>query len=185
MKSIFMLKNASWRFFLVALLFGISGALHAQMPTPDPTVFIIVNDQKAPMRSVTSQTEEKKGWDIQGINVGKKLIRYFWGKQSKQLTERKPCFVIYPKDATLNDYALIRLNKRRDHRRLPYADLNECGSIRINIDSFVIENLPEMGFFVTPKEELFPGEYILVTLKQTPCNESGDIVAYDFSVQGK
>ncbi|MBU3853726.1 MAG: hypothetical protein H9789_07935 [Candidatus Paraprevotella stercoravium] len=155
------------------------------MPEPEPTVFIMVNGNQTPMRTITSQTEEKKGWDIQGITVGKKLIRYFWGKQSKQLTDQKPCFVIYPKECTLNDYALIRLNKRRDHRRLPYAELNECGYTRINIDSFVIENLPDMGFSVRPKEDLFPGEYILVNLKQTPCNESGDIVAYDFSVPGK
>lgn len=172
---------------LILLLFLASSPLtsRAQLPTPEPTVFIFVNKQKNPMRSVTSQTEEKKGWDIQGINVGKKLVRYFWGKQSKQLTDAKPCFAIYPKDATLNDYALIRLNKRRDHRRLPHADLNECDYTRINLDAFVIENLPNMGFFVTPKEDLFPGEYILVNLKQSPSNKAGDIIAYDFSVQEK
>ena len=183
MRSTSMLKTTLLQIFSLIFLLGFSNAAYAQMPEPEPTVFILVNEQKAAMRAVTSQTEEKKGWDIQGITVGKKLIRYFWGKQSKQLTDQKPTFVIYPKDCTLNDYALIRLNKRRDHRRLPYANLNECGYTRINIDSFVIENLPDMGFQVSPKEDLFPGEYILVNLKQTPCNEAGDIVAYDFSVQ--
>ncbi len=183
MRSTSMLKTTLLQIFSLIFLLGFSNAAYAQMPEPEPTVFILVNEQKAAMRAVTSQTEGKKGWDIQGITVGKKLIRYFWGKQSKQLTDQKPTFVIYPKDCTLNDYALIRLNKRRDHRRLPYANLNECGYTRINIDSFVIENLPDMGFQVSPKEDLFPGEYILVNLKQTPCNEAGDIVAYDFSVQ--
>lgn len=185
MKLNIILKSRILQLFLILMLTGIPTRSMAQMPTPEPTVFIFVNEQKSPMRSVTSQTEKKKGWDIQGINVGQKLIRYFWGKQSKQLAESKPCFAIYPKEGTLNDYALIRLNKRRDHRRLPHADLNECDYTRINIDSFVIENLPNMGFFVTPKNDLFPGEYILVNLKQSPCNESGDIIAYDFSVQGK
>lgn len=183
MKSNIFLKTRLLQLFLLLFLAGAPVVSKAQLPTPEPTVFIFVNDHKTAMRSITSQTEEKKGWDIQGINVGKKLIRYFWGKQSKQLAEPKPCFAIYPKEATLNDYALIRLNKRRDHRRLPHAELNDCEYIRINLDSFVIENLPDMGFFVTPKENLFPGEYILVNLKQSPCNASGDIVAYDFSVQ--
>lgn len=183
MKSNIFLETRLLQLFLLLFLAGKPITSKAQLPTPEPTVFIFVNDQKIAMRSITSQTEEKKGWDIQGINVGKKLIRYFWGKQSKQLTESKPCFAIYPKEATLNDYALIRLNKRRDHRRLPHSELNDCKYTRINLDSFVIENLPDMGFFVTPKENLFPGEYILVNLKQSPCNDSGDIIAYDFSVQ--
>lgn len=185
MKSSSMIKKTLLQLLSLIFLLGISNVARAQMPEPEPTVFIMVNGNQNPMRAITSQTEEKKGWDIQGITVGKKQIRYFWGKQAKQLTDQKPCFVIYPKECTLNDYALVRLNKRRDHRRLPYAELNECGYTRINIDSFVIENLPDMGFFVTPKEDLFPGEYILVNLKQTPCNENGDIKAYDFSVQDK
>lgn len=178
-----MTKNLLWRLFLLLFLGTLTGTASAQLPTPEPNVFLLVNGHQAPMRSITSQTEEKKGWDIQGFQVGNKLVRYFSGKQSKQLTDTKPGFAIYPKEATLNDYALIRLNKRRDYRRLPYADLNECGYQRLNIDAFIIENLPDMGFFVTPKEDLFPGEYILVQLNQKPCNEAGDIIAYDFSVQ--
>ena len=39
-----------------------------------------------------------------------------------------------------------------------------------------------MGFSVTPKTPLFPGEYILINLEQKPVNEEGDVIAYDFTV---
>ena len=165
------------------LLLAIPHRMLAQMPQPAPHVFIMVNGEKAPMRAQITQTEEKKGWDIQGFNVGRKLVRYFSGKYSKQLSDTKPTFAIYPKEETLNDYALIRLNKRGNYRRLPDADILECGYTRINMDAFVIENLPEMGFLVTPVKDLFPGEYILINLKQTPQNKEGDLKAYDFSVR--
>lgn len=183
MKSADMLKKlfVPACFFLLNLL--ASEPIHAQLPADPPDVFIMTGEIKTPMRAVTSQTEQKKGWDIQGIRINGKIIRYFWGKQSKQLCGRKPVFAIYPRQGTLNDYAIIRLNKRREYRRLPYPQPKECSYTRINIESFCIQNLPDMGFLATPLDELFPGEYILINLEQTPCNEAGDIKAYDFTVE--
>lgn len=154
----------------------------AQMPEVAPNVFIYVEGNQYPMKSITSQTEKKKGWDIQGISVGGKFQRYFWGKKSKQLTDNQPRFAIFPKEHNLNDYAIIRLNERKSYRRLPDAELKECDYVRIDLNAFVIENLPDMGFAVTPKTPLFPGEYILINLEQKPVNEQGDVIAYDFTV---
>lgn len=81
-------------FFSLCLVFL---QVQAQMDQPAPTVFIYVNNQQQPMNAITSQTEIKKGWDIQGINVGKKNIRYFSGAHAKQLTDKQPSFAIYPK----------------------------------------------------------------------------------------
>ena len=52
------------------LFLGLFLQVQAQMKQPDPTVFIFVGDSIFPMNVITSQTELKKGWDIQGINVG-------------------------------------------------------------------------------------------------------------------
>ena len=88
----------------------------AQRPEVAPNVFIYVEGNQYPMKSITSQTEKKKGWDIQGISVGGKFQRYFWGKKSKQLTDSRPKFAIFPKEYNLNDYAIIRLNERKSYR---------------------------------------------------------------------
>lgn len=167
--------------FSLALLFQV----HAQMDQPAPNVFIYVNEQQHPMNAVTSQTEMKKGWDIQGINVGKKNIRYFSGAHAKQLTAQQPSFAIYPKTEHLNDYVLIRLKEKRDYRRMPAAEFKDCDYQRVEIGNFDIQNLPEMGYKVTPIKPLFPGEYILVDITQKSVNQYGDFKAYDFCVEDK
>lgn len=157
--------------------------LFSQMPEPKQTVFIFVEDSMFAMRTIDSQTEIKKGWDIQGINVGRKIKRYFYGENAKQVTDQKPTFAIYPTKQNLNDYVLVRLNERRGYRYLPKSEIRDCDYIRIELGHFSIENLPEMGFAVTPLKPLFPGEYILVDITQEPTNKYGDFKAYDFSVE--
>lgn len=165
------------------LLFGLYVQGQAQMRQPDPTVFIFVGDSIYPMNAMTSQTELKKGWDIQGINVGRKIKRYFSGARARQTVGRRPKFAIYPKTQDLNDYALIRLKERRGFRYLPASDFKDCDHTRVELGLFNIENLPGLGFAVTPLAPLFPGEYILVDLSQKPINQYGDIKAYDFTVE--
>ncbi len=171
------------RFLLPLLVLLLGTTLHAQLPTPKPTVFLYVEGNPVPLRPVVSQTEVSRGWDIQGINVGRKTIRYFWGKRAKQLCPAQPRLAIYPHTENLNDYALIALDERRDHRRLPRAALTDCSYQRVELPAFRIENLPDMGFAVTPLKPLEPGEYILVNLAQKPHNEQGDFEAYELSVE--
>lgn len=54
--------------------------------------------------------------------------------------------------------------------------------MRVDLSAFRIENLPDMGFAVTPLKPLEPGEYIVVNLAQTAVNEYGDFRAYELSV---
>lgn len=171
------------KFILTGLLSLFLLQIHAQMDQPAPTVFIYVNDNPHPMTAITSQTEQKKGWDIQGITVGQKTIRYFSGEHAKQIADNQPKFAIYPKTEHLNDYVLIRLKERKGFRRLPASEFKDCDYIRIELDKFKIENLPEMGFAVTPLSPLFPGEYILMDISQKSVNKYGDIKAYDFRVE--
>ena len=139
------------------LFLGLFLQVQAQMKQPDPTVFIFVGDSIFPMNFITSQTELKKGWDIQGINVGRKIKRYFSGAQARQTTGRQPKFAIYPKTQDLNDYALIRLKERRGFRYLPASEFKDCDYTRVELGLFNIENLPGLGFAVTPLTPLFPG----------------------------
>jgi hypothetical protein len=83
----------------------------------------------------------------------------------------------------LNDYALIRLKERRGFRYLPASEFKDCDYTRVELGLFNIENLPGLGFAVTPLTPLFPGEYILVDLSQKPVNQYGDVKAYDFTVE--
>ena len=167
----------------LCLLLALFVQAQAQMKQQPPTVFIFVGDSIFPMNAVTSQTEIKKGWDIQGINVGRKTRRYFSGAHARQVTGRQPKFAIYPTTQNLNDYALIRLKERRGFRYLPVAEFKDCDHTRVELGLFNIENLPGLGFAVTPLTPLFPGEYILVDLSQTPVNQYGDLKACDFMVE--
>lgn len=171
------------RLILTGLLSLLLLQVFAQMDQPAPTVFIYVNGNPHPMTAITSQTEQKRGWDIQGITVGQKTIRYFSGEHAKQLTGNQPKFAIYPKSEHLNDYVIIRLKERKGYRRLPAAEFKDCDYVRIEPDKFQIENLPEMGFAVTPLTPLFPGEYILMDISQKSLNKYGDVKAYDFCVE--
>ena len=176
-------KDMLKRLSTLCLLMLLFLQAQAQMKQPDPTVFIFVADSVFPMRAATSQTELKKGWDIQGINVGRRIRRYFSGAHSRQTTGTQPKFAIYPTTQALNDYALIRLKERRGFRYLPVSEFKECDHTRVELGLFKIENLPGLGFAVTPLTPLFPGEYILVDLSQKPVNQYGDCKAYDFRVE--
>lgn len=167
---------------IILLFFILTTASFAQMIAQPSNVFIFVADSMYAMHPITSQTEIKKGWDIQGFNVGRKTKRYFYGKQAKQKVNKTPKFAIFPTTQHLNDYVLVRLNERKNARNLPCANIHDCDYIRIELNTFRIENLPNFGFAVTPLIPLFPGEYILVDITQKSCNEYGDFKAYDITV---
>ncbi len=171
---------------LFILLFACFSALttFAQMQAPTPKVFLMVADSAWAMTPNTTLSQLRKGWDIQGINVGRKLIRYLWGIHARQQVDgRTPTFLICPDTENLNDYALLSLKVKRDHRRFPSAALSECPYKRIEPTDFEIQPVGDTGFRVRPHESLEPGEYLLVDLRQKPVNEFGDVIVYDFSIR--
>lgn len=174
------MKNALGMFICLTV---ICEGLYAQMKEPEPTVFIYVEDSMYAMKASTSQTELKRGWEVQGVNVGKRMRRYFWGAHARQITDGQPKFAIFPKEQNLNDYAILRLKSKREARYLPDADINHCDFVRIELGLFRMESLPDFGFAVTPATPLVAGEYILFDLTQEPVNEYGDFKAYDFCVE--
>lgn len=157
---------------------------HAQMKAEKPHVFICVEDSAYAMNPRTTQTENKRGWDIQGITLGVKTVKYLMGDHAAQITTATPSFIIYPQEEEfLNNYVLIRLKEKRGYRHLPKPTIPECDYKRIELPQFTIENLPKLGFKVTPKAPLFSGEWILVNMAQEPVGKTKDYVVFDFSVE--
>lgn len=178
-KELYILLYRTW---MILLLAYVPADAVAQNPVQDVKVRVVIDSIQHPMRPLTTQTEIKRGWEIQGIRVGGRTVRYMMGSVSRQFTSETPTFAIYPEN-NLNDYAVIRLKERRDYRMLPAPTLQECTHIRVELGYFAIRNLEGMGFAVTPLKPLFPGEYILVDMSQEPVNKQGDFVVYDFSVE--
>lgn len=169
------------RLFLLTLLTVVP--VHSEPPADLPAVYIYVENAPHPLKAVTSQTDVRRGWDIQGVNVGRRTIRCFPGRRALQLANSQPTFAIYPRQESLNDYALVRLKEKRACRLLPETTLANCPYTRVELKAFRIENLPDMGFAVTPLAPLAPGEYILVNLAQPPVGEQENIRAFPFSVR--
>ena len=157
--------------------------LHAQRPEQPKTVFVYINDSAYAMQERTSQSILKKPLSIQGIDVGTKVQRYFYGKTSDQRVGRKPRFAIYPTTQNLNDYAIIRLKQKRDARVMSAPEPLDCKPLRIELGLFELSNLPGMGFAASPVEELKPGEYILLDLTQERVGKLADVRAYPFTVE--
>ena len=158
-------------------------AVRAQTASAQPDLFIYTGTAAHPMHSIESQTIQKRSWSIQGFNVKRSPVRCFQGAHARQVTDAQPTWAIYPRTQHLNDYALIRLKEKKNSRCLPSPDVRECDYRRIDIRHFRVENLPDMGFAVTPTEPLAAGEYILVDLTQEGAVQGGDIRAYDFRVE--
>jgi hypothetical protein len=146
---------------------------------------LYVGENPVTLKSEQTQTEVKPGWKIVDIQLKSKSVKYFWGKQSQQLTDNpKPTFVILPKEnETLVDYAIMRLKQKRQYRTLYSAKLYENNYIRMEPKHFHIKVLDDMSFECRPLNDLEKGEYILIHLAQKPIGELQDYVAYPFRVQ--
>ncbi len=130
------------------------------------------------------QTEIKPGWSIAGKKLKDTRVLYLWGKSSRQLTDdRMPVLRVEPGEhETLVDYALIRLKKRRDHRRLPKEQLRDNDYVRLEPSHFSIQADGDEAFVCKPLASLQPGEYVLVCLSQTLGQEQAGYRVYPLSV---
>ena len=130
------------------------------------------------------QTEIKPGWSIAGRKLKDTRVLYLWGKQSRQLTDdRMPVFRVEPGEKeTLVDYALIRLKRHRDHRRLPKDQLRDNEYVRLEPSHFSIQAEGREAFVCKPLESMQPGEYVLVCLSQTLSEEQAGYRVYPFCI---
>lgn len=130
------------------------------------------------------QTEIKPGWSIAGKKLKDTRVLYLWGKSSRQLSDdRTPVLRVEPGEReTLVDYALIRLKKRRDHRRLPKEQLRDNDYVRLEPSHFSIQPDGDEAFVCRPLANLQPGEYVLVCLSQALGQEQAGYRVYPLSI---
>ena len=170
-------------YLLFAWLFAFN--CNAQQPTSAPEVSIFIEDSLWAMSPSTTLSELRRGWEIQGYIVGRKILRYLWGSKSNQNAPSScPAFVIRPAEGTaLTDYALIKLRPKKTYRRFDSGVLMECPYQRAEPHEFQITAYGVDAFRVQPHANLKAGEYVWVCLSQKPTNEFGDVIVYDFSVR--
>ncbi|MGN1257059.1 MAG: hypothetical protein ACI4UA_07845 [Bacteroidaceae bacterium] len=151
---------------------------HAQM------VSLRVADTWIELNREEMQTEIKPGWSIAGRKLKDKRVLYLWGKTSRQMTDdRRPELRVEPEEKeTLVDYALIRLDVRRDHRRLPKPILRENSYTRLEPTDFSIRPDGKQAFVCRPLNNLPSGEYILVCLEQTVEKHQAGYRVHAFSI---
>lgn len=172
------------RLYLI-VIFMLSLAAHAQRPTQPSAVNILVGDSLYELPPVASQSEIKPGWKIVDIKLKDKTIRYLWGKHAKQLTDNKtPTFVIDVRKDVLHDFAIVKLDERKQYRKFPHADVKECRPQRIDLDWMKIELLKDERYRITPISPMEPGEYVIVNLQGKAINEYGDVEVYPFWIKG-
>ncbi len=130
------------------------------------------------------QTEIKPGWTIAGQKLKDTRVVYLWGKLSRQMADdRKPVLRVEPGDQEpLVDYALIRLKRKRDHRRLPKDQLRDNEYVRLEPSRFSIQADGKQAFVCKPLYSLQPGEYVLAYLGQTLTQEQAGYLVYPFTI---
>jgi hypothetical protein len=177
-------NSAFSRFLTVLVIIFSTEMVWGQMPQPVCDVYIYVEHNQLPMKRIASQTEIRPGWLIQGKSVGRKMVHYLARRQSLQIVEPSPRFAIYPQgNFTLADYALVKLVRKSNYRLFPTQKRLSTVSTPLDLNHFKVENLPNMGFAVTPIIELKPGEYCLMNLKEKEIDEYGNVYVYDFTVK--
>ena len=146
-------------------------------------VEISVGEAWAEIPAQQTQSELKPGWKIVDYQTKSRLTRYLSGGHASQLAETsRPVFRITPKDEeVLVDYAVVRFKGYKTYRKLPKPQLKDNAYMRLEPESFNLRAEGE-AFICQPLQPLLPGEYILVSLSQSPIGELGDLLVYPFCV---
>lgn len=130
-----------------------------------------------------TQSELKPGWKIVDYQMKSRLVHYLSGGRAIQLADGNcPALRVTPgSDEVLVDYALIRLKRYTDYRKLPKAKLMDNEYRRLELDGFHVRAEGD-AFVCQSRQPLQPGEYVLVNLSQEPIGELQDLLVYPFCV---
>ncbi len=164
----------------------LAACLWAKAQTQDAgvEVQVLIGDSAYTICKSTTQTETKTPWTVFSFEVGGKTTKYLYGSQSQQLVDqRTPLLIINPQDATLADYALIRLIKKKSRRQLPEPLLRDNPYQSIDLANFVIEMEEDERFAIRPRQPLEAGEYMLLNINQEPHGDMGDYYGYCFTIE--
>ena len=142
-----------------------------------------VADAWVEIHAQQTQSELKPGWKIVDYQMKSRLVHYLSGGRATQLADGNcPTLRVTPgPDEVLVDYALIRLKRYTDYRKLPKTKLADNDYRRLEPDGFLLRAEGD-AFVCQPRHPLQPGEYILVSLSQKPLGELQDLLVYPFSV---
>lgn len=143
----------------------------------------MVGDAWAEIPVLQTQSELKPGWKIVDYQMKSKLIHYLSGGRATQLTDGdRPAFRITPgEEEVLVDYVVIRLKAAKYYRKIPKSRLMDNDYMRLEPSRFDIKAENE-AFICRPLQPFKAGEYILVSLSQSPIGELQDLLVYPFSV---
>ena len=146
-------------------------------------VEIAVGDGWAEIPAQQTQSELKPGWKIVDYQMKSRLVHYLSGGRATQLADDNcPALRVTPgPDEVLVDYALIRLKRYTEYRKLPKAKLTDNEYRRLELDTFHVRAEGD-AFVCQSRQPLQPGEYILVHLLQKPIGELQDFLVYPFCV---
>lgn len=172
------------RRLITFIAFAWATAIAAQLSQKLSPVGVFVGDSIYRIEGQTTQTEIKAGWKIVDYQTKNKTTRYLWGAHSKQLIDnQQPSFYINPGESQLIDFAIIKLSPKRDHRKLPKAQLKECTYRTFDLYTAKTELLQDDSYKVTMSEPLVPGEYIIVQMTQTPADDMGNMIVFPFTIE--
>lgn len=157
----------------------------AQMdPVKQQTVEIIEGGNIHQLTATQTQTQLNPGWNVAGIQTGGKRMRYLWGSISRQICDTaRPTLVVEPHKSTLSDFILIRLKKKKQYRKMEKPEPLENVFVRITPTHFIVETTEDERFRITPRQDLRPGEYLLMDSSQRPVGDLGDYVGWCFTVK--
>ncbi len=156
----------------------------AQMPEEPVVVQVFIGDTVYTIPKSSTQTEQKTPWTVFSFSVGGRHTKYLWGKHSLQpIDNPTPFFRIDPQDATLADYAFIRLTEKKNYRQMPEPLPRDNKYTCIDLANFIIVAQDDDSFIIHPRERFASGEYILLDLNQEPHGELNDYYGYCFTIE--
>lgn len=164
-----------WKLFLLLLL---------PLTAAGQSVSIKIADNFVVIPRQQTQTETKPGWTIVDIKLKDKVTHYLYGGHSTQMADdRKPVFLIVPgQKEVLSDYIIIRLQNKKNYRKLPKSNLRENDYTRIEPSAFDLCSDGKDGFICKTRMEMEKGEYILLNISQKPVGEAQDLMVHPFRI---
>lgn len=147
-------------------------------------VQIKIGEQFVDIKAQQTQSELKPGWTIMDLKMKDKVCHYIWGKQARQMAEDpNPIFhITVTEEETLQDYAIIKLVRNKQYRKLAKANIRDNEYERIELANFDIK-ATESGFICKKNKPLATGEYIIVNIAQKTIGELHDYIVYPFQIR--
>lgn len=137
-----------------------------------------------PIKEQQTQTEVKPGWKIVDLQLKSKMVRYLWGTKAKQFTNSsRPRFIVDSDTLLLSDMVLIKLDTKKEYRKIPKPEIHENKCIVLDLSTFNIESYGEESFIIQPIQELEKGEYVFTWKTRKTIGELADWTVWPFSVQ--